>query len=134
VHQSGRAGPWLADQWLVEDRPGTVPRAVAGSCNVAGCVIAAYSRPTVEPGQVCYAHYWQWLRAGKPAEHSPPRHFDRTVGCYLNTFFSTLQRGVLPDPWAEDKWLWRGCFDRILAAPAGREEVTSTGERSACRG
>jgi integrase len=208
------AGPWLADRWLVEDRPGTVPRAVSGSCNVAGCVIAAYSRPTAEPGQVCYAHYWQWLRAGKPAEfgrwlslearpclprrqppsrrttpvdfttvppavateiryvvgtkvtcgdwtpngnlrlvldllistvrrdgalsllerrpadwvllmrqHSPLRHFDRTVGCYFNTFFSTLQRGVLPDPWAEDKWLWRGCFDRILAAPAGREEV-----------
>jgi integrase len=208
------AGPWLADQWLVEDRPGTVPRAVSGSCNVAGCAIAAYSRPTAEPGQVCYAHYWQWLRAGKPAEfgrwlafearpclprrqppsrrttpvdfttvppavateiryvvgtkitrgdwtpngslrlvldllistvrrdgalsllerrpadwvllmrqHSPLRHFDRTVGCYLNTFFSILQRGVLPDPWAEDKWLWRGCFDRILAAPPGREEV-----------
>jgi hypothetical protein len=37
------AGPWLADQWLVEDRPGTVPRAVSGNCNVAGCAIAGRS-------------------------------------------------------------------------------------------
>lgn len=207
-------GPWLADQWLVEDRPGTVRRTVSGDCDVAGCVTGAFSRPTAEPGQVCYAHYWQWLRAGEPTDfarwlthgarpcvprrqppsrrttpvdfttvpptvateiryvvgtkvtrgdwtpnrslrlvldllmstvrrdgaasllerrpedwvllmrqHSPARHFDRTIGCYLNTFFSTLQRGVLPDPWAEDKWLWRGCFDRILAAQPGREEV-----------
>jgi len=207
-------GPWLADQWLVEDQPGRNPRTLTGICDVADCVTAAYSRPTAEPAQLCYAHYWQWCRAGKPSDcvgwiatgakpclarsprpssratpldlgSLPPaaateiryvvgtkvtqgdwtpnrglrlvldllisevrrdgatsllerrpedwvllirlrcqvRDFNREVRCYLNTFFSTLQRGVLPDPWAEDKWLWRGCFDRILAAAPGREEA-----------
>jgi hypothetical protein len=32
--------------------------------------------------------------------------FAETAGCYCRTFFATLHRGLLLDPWAEDVWLW----------------------------
>jgi integrase len=40
--------------------------------------------------------------------------FAETAGCYCRTFFATLHRGLLLDPWAEDVWLWKGCCDRLV--------------------
>ena len=33
---------------------------------------------------------------------------------YTRTFFSTLCRALVVDPWAEDRWLWKGCFDGLI--------------------
>lgn len=33
---------------------------------------------------------------------------------YARTFFATLHRALLIDPWAEDVWLWKGCFDALV--------------------
>jgi site-specific recombinase XerD len=41
-------------------------------------------------------------------------NYDRYGRPYVKTFFATLLRGLSDDPWAEDIWLWKGCFDRIL--------------------
>jgi integrase len=49
--------------------------------------------------------------------------FERLVLPYLRTFFSTLQRGLVADLWAEPTWLWRGGFDQLLGAPPGRSET-----------
>jgi integrase len=42
------------------------------------------------------------------------------IRSYLKTFFTTLHRALLADPWAEDLWLWRGGFDRLLSVDDGR--------------
>ncbi|WP_166786060.1 tyrosine-type recombinase/integrase [Cryobacterium lyxosi] len=44
--------------------------------------------------------------------------FERSIAPYLRTFFSTLNRGLITDPWAEDVWLWKGMFDRVMGAEA----------------
>ena len=31
------------------------------------CDTLAHTRPTAESAQLCFAHYWQWCRAGKPS-------------------------------------------------------------------
>jgi integrase len=41
------------------------------------------------------------------------------IRSYLTTFFATLHRALIIDPWAEDAWLWRGSFDRLLATRDG---------------
>ncbi len=33
---------------------------------------------------------------------------------YLRTFFATLHRALVVDPWAEEKWLWAGMFDQLI--------------------
>lgn len=40
--------------------------------------------------------------------------FDRNERPYIHSFFATLHRGLITDPWAEDAWLWLNMFDRIL--------------------
>lgn len=37
---------------------------------------------------------------------------------YTTTFFSALHRGLVVDPWAEQKWLWKGTLDRIVQKDA----------------
>lgn len=33
---------------------------------------------------------------------------------YLNTFFSTLRRALVTEPWKESHWLWNGMFDKLV--------------------
>lgn len=47
-------------------------------------------------------------------QRTTAKAYERTFGGFLRTFFATLTRGLLADPWAEDRWLWKGCFDEIL--------------------
>lgn len=36
------------------------------------------------------------------------------VKAYTRTFFSTLHRGLIADPWSEPKWLWKNTMDRLV--------------------
>lgn len=57
----------------------------------------------------------QW--ASLVGERSAPSHrSNHTV--YTRTFFSTLHRALVLDPWAEPKWLWKNTLDRIVQKDA----------------
>lgn len=204
-------GPWTADFWVVVPQAGDPRRMLASPCQAKDCGQPPYFGGELS-GTLCYAHYWQWLRDGRPqdtaawalasarppAKRTPIRHLrprgidftalsplvaleiravvgtkitrgdwtanrallmtleylteavrradaqsllDRrpedwvllarevsSVGdktftdsrTYLKTFFTTLHRALIADPWAEDLWLWRGSFDRLLGVDDGR--------------
>jgi hypothetical protein len=38
----------------------------------------------------------------------------------LRSFFKTLNRALVMDPWSEDDWLWTDMFDELLGSPGGR--------------
>lgn len=38
----------------------------------------------------------------------------RNAEGYNRTFFSTLHRALVVDPWAEDRWLWKECFEHLV--------------------
>lgn len=44
----------------------------------------------------------------------PEERYQRAYGGYLRTFYSTLSRALIADPWAENIWLWKGVFANIL--------------------
>jgi integrase len=204
-------GPWDDSYWVVVPQAGDQRRFAVSPCQAKDCDEPPHFGRELS-GTLCYAHYWQWLRDGRPcdvtawalASARPPREraairhlhpggidfttlpplvaleirsvvaakitrgdwtanrsllrmlgylteavrrtgaqslLDRrpedwillareisTVGektftdsrSYLKTFFTTLHRALVADPWAEDLWLWRGGFDRLLSVDDGR--------------
>lgn len=48
--------------------------------------------------------------------------YDNQCRPYFRTFYSTLLRGLTPDPWSEDRWLWKNCFSNIVPGPHSNAE------------
>lgn len=42
----------------------------------------------------------------------------RNIAAYSRTFFSTLHRALVVNPWAEDRWLWKGGFEHLVHTSA----------------
>ncbi|SLI53090.1 phage integrase family protein [Mycobacteroides abscessus subsp. abscessus] len=66
-------GPWCQPTWHVVDVPGDRRRQGADPCSVDDCDGQRYwlGGPGAAPGAasgLCYAHYFQWFRAGQPAD------------------------------------------------------------------
>lgn len=57
-----------------------------------------------------------WILLVQQAKVSGLTHFESSIRPYLRSFFSTLNRGLIADPWAESTWLWKGMFDIVLGA------------------
>ncbi len=47
------------------------------------------------------------------------------VRAYVTTFFSTLHRALVLDPWAEPKWLWKNTLDRLAHEEAQTSHTTN---------
>jgi len=66
-------GPWCQPTWQVLDQPGDRRRDAAEPCSVPDCSGPRYwlggprNNPATTAG-LCYAHYFQWFRAGQPAD------------------------------------------------------------------
>lgn len=69
-------GPWCEPTWSVIDSAGDTRRHASGteSCAVEDCESERYwlggPTGTKELGGLCYAHYFQWFRAGQPDDFS----------------------------------------------------------------
>lgn len=66
-------GPWCQPVWQVLDVPGDRRRQAAEPCAVTDCTGERYwlGGPRNQLGTsagLCYAHYFQWFRAGQPAD------------------------------------------------------------------
>ena len=66
-------GPWCQLSWQVVEVPGDRRRQAADPCAVDGCDRERYwlGGPCGDSGArsgLCYAHYFQWFRAGQPAD------------------------------------------------------------------
>lgn len=59
-----------------------------------------------------------WILLARQLNRGTDVTFERSTAPYLRTFFSTLNRGLISEPWAEDVWLWKGMFDRVMGAGA----------------
>ncbi|WP_166793320.1 tyrosine-type recombinase/integrase [Cryobacterium lactosi] len=59
-----------------------------------------------------------WILFARQLYRGADVTFERSIAPYLRTFFSTLNRGLISDPWAENVWLWKGMFDRVMGAGA----------------
>lgn len=66
-------GPWCQPTWQVVEVPGDRRRQAVDPCAVHGCDGERYwlggprGGSTARSG-LCYAHYFQWFRAGQPAD------------------------------------------------------------------
>jgi hypothetical protein len=66
-------GPWCEPTWQVVEVPGDRRRQAVDPCAVDGCDGQRYwlggprANSTATSG-LCYAHYFQWFRAGQPAD------------------------------------------------------------------
>ncbi len=66
-------GPWCQPTWQVVEAPGDRRRQSADPCAVDGCDGERYwlgspRRNSTATSGLCYAHYFQWFRAGQPAD------------------------------------------------------------------
>lgn len=66
-------GPWCQPTWQVVDVAGDRRRQAADPCAVEGCDGQRYwlggpRRNATGTSGLCYAHYFQWFRAGQPAD------------------------------------------------------------------
>lgn len=71
-------GPWCAPAWPVVDVAGDRRRQTADPCAVDACDNPRYwlggPGSTNTASGLCYAHYFQWFRAGQPADFTAWAH------------------------------------------------------------
>lgn len=58
----------------------------------------------------------EWLLLARRLSNENDSRWQKNTRPYLSTFFNTLDRALIENPWEEDVWLWRGVFESILGS------------------
>lgn len=101
-------GPWCQPTWQVVETAGDRRRRATDPCAVDACKNERYwlggPQTTGERRGLCYAHYFQWFRAGQPADFTAWANFEaRPVGAprgYLSA--QVVDFGRLPQVAADE--------------------------------